>query len=152
MKGKVEKSDGKRVEGGGRGMVRRAGEKGGRRSRTGKGMEKDEKGGEKEEKRRRKGVERDWRRKGKGKGNGEGKGSGKGAEKEKKGIRKECKGNGPRNVGKGWKEERLPQFFVYPLRTMFNISCQIAWLPRHHFLVQWGCSHSWGLQLANGTG
>ena len=40
-----------------------------------------------------------------GKGKGKGMGKGKEAEREQKGRRKECKGKGLRNVGKGWKEK-----------------------------------------------
>ena len=39
-----------------------------------------------------------------------------------------------------------------PLMTMFNLPCQIAWLPRHHFPVLRGCSHSRGLLLAHSRG
>ena len=104
----------------------------------------------KEEKRRRKGGEKEETGTGKGMGKGkEGKGSGKGAEREKKGMQRE----GSEKCGKGVEGEGMTAiFFVYPSGTMLNLSCQIAWLPRHLFLVQWGCSHSWGLQLANGTG
>jgi hypothetical protein len=38
------------------------------------------------------------------------------------------------------------------LMTMFNLPCQIAWLPRHHFPVLRGCSHSRGLLLAHSRG
>ena len=36
--------------------------------------------------------------------------------------------------------------------TMFNLPCQIAWLPRHHFPVLRGCSHSRGLLLEHSRG
>ena len=91
---KSERKGGKKVTG------RVAGEREGKRMRkeenrrrTGGEQEENRrrKGGEKEEKRRRQGVERDWERDGKGKGR----------ERKRKGRRKECKGKGLRNVGKG---------------------------------------------------
>lgn len=107
------------------------------------------KGREKKEK----GRGREWKGTGEGKGKerererkekGKGKGRGKGEERNARGRMWEMVGR----VEGG----EMADSFAHPLMTMFKLPCQIARLPRHHFLVRPGCSHSWWLQLAHDRG
>ena len=72
-----------------------------------------------------------WREKGKGKGRA-------GWEKER------GKGEGRNTM------ERCSCSFLDD--NVQPSTCQIAWLPWHHFLVLLGCLHSRGLLLAHGPG
>ena len=114
-------------------------------------MERDRRG---KGKGKRKGKERERERERKEKGKGKRKGKEGERERERKGEgrRKECKGKDVRNGGKGVEGGEMTDSFAHPFMTMFKLPCQIARLPRHHFLVRPCCSHSWWLQLAHDRG